>query len=294
VSYAYIRGGARRRRPARRRLVLARTYEARTRTFDSRPGRWAGAVQEGDPPLYGRSPPILKRFAVSALAAVTLGLAVPASATAAEVATIYPITKDVRFFGSNDGRVLVDYSCSEPTTAADAISVRLVQPNGGTFIGGAQVTCDGTRQSAEVFVNGPQYVSKGPGHVLVTLQGTQFEQDVNVLPATSDEPRPPLVTASVQVIGKIVFTSATQGSITVEYVCNDYASGIYVVVTGRHGERATGGDGLACVGQDTDTVALVAEGEGFRIGSQKVTVQATLTNEVPLKSSREKLVRHKR
>jgi len=227
------------------------------------------------------------------LAAACLGMAALAPAASADDgATIYPITEAVSFFSSNDGRVFVDYACLVPTDAPDALSVRLVQDNGAAFLGSAPVTCDGTRQSVVVFVSGEgpagQLVQPGPGQAQVSLQGTQVEQEVSIV-RPDDDPHPPTVTPSITVDGDVVFTTATQGSVTLDYLCNGYAGSIDVSVVGE--DTASGSDGIACVGESSVTVPLTASGSGFSVGSQTAHLEATIPNQVTTKAQ-VTLVRH--
>jgi hypothetical protein len=210
---------------------------------------------------------------LAAAALALVGLA--PSAAADDVATIFPITEPVTFFSSNGGTVPVGYTCSVPTDARDALSVRLVQDDGAAFAGSTAVTCDGTRQSAVVDIEGEgpagQVVHPGTGRVQVSLQGAQVEQEVVVV-RPDNEPQPPVVTPSITVTGDVVFTTATQGSVTLEVKCNNWADGVTVTVRGE--DTATGDAGIACAQEHTVVVPLTAQGTGFRVGTQTVRLEA--------------------
>jgi excalibur calcium-binding domain-containing protein len=218
----------------------------------------------------------LRPFAMLAAAALALVGLVP-TASASGTTTIYPLNETVIFNSSNYGQVPVDYTCSVPTNSYDALDVRLVQEDGAAFVGSSSVTCDGTRQSVVVDIAGEgpagQLVHAGPGRVQVSLQGVGVEQAVTIVPQDS-EPHPPVVTPYITVDGDVVFTTATQGSITLDFACNEWASGIDVSIQGE--DTATGNGGIACAVEHTVTVPLTAQGAGFSTGSQTVKVHATL------------------
>nr|WP_232531061.1 excalibur calcium-binding domain-containing protein [Microlunatus antarcticus] len=91
---------------------------------------------------------------------------------------------------------------------------------------------------------------------------------------------PPVVTPSIVVDGDVVFTTATQGSVTLDVQCNSWASGVSVSVQGE--DEATGDAGIACAQDRTVTVPLTAKGAGFRVGTQTVELRAQLADEVTL------------
>jgi len=226
----------------------------------------------------------LRLPAVLALAALGLvGLAPTASAD--DAATIYPITEPLAFYSSLDGQVAVDYACTVPTTAADALSVRVVKDSPGptiAFKGSAPVKCDGTRHSVVVDLasdgndpNGPG-AQPGSGRAQVSLQETQLDQVVSII-RTDGDPVPPVVTPSITVDGDVVFTTATQGSVTLDVQCNSWATGVAVSVQGE--DKATGEVGVACAQDRTVTVPLTAEGTGFGIGTQTVELRAELEDD---------------
>lgn len=223
----------------------------------------------------------LRPPAVLALAALGLIGLVP-TASAGDAPTIYPITEPVAFYSSFDGQVAIDYACTVPTTAPDALSVRVLEDYPAAtiaFVGSAAVTCDGTRRSVVVDLadddidpNGP-LAQPGPGRAQISLQGTQIEQAVAII-RTDGDPVPPVVTPSITVDGDVVFSTATQGSVKLDVQCNSWATGVAVSVQGE--DKATGDVGVACAQERTVVVPLTAEGTGFRVGTQTVELRASL------------------
>ncbi|MGI3784056.1 MAG: excalibur calcium-binding domain-containing protein [Janthinobacterium lividum] len=230
----------------------------------------------------------LRPPAVLALAALGLvGLAPTASAD--EAATIYPVAAPVEFYSSFDGQIPVDYTCTVPTTAPDALAVRVLEEYPGVtiaFVGSAAVTCDGTRRSVvvdladdDVDPNGPVAQPGRPARAQIFLQGTQLDQAVSIV-RTDGDPEPPVVTPSIVVDGDVVFTTATEGSVTLDVQCNTWATGVSVSVQGE--DKASGDAGIACAQDRTVTVPLTAGGTGFSVGTRTVELRAQLGDEVSL------------
>lgn len=222
--------------------------------------------------------------AVLALAALALAGIAPA-ASAADAATLSPITKPVEFFSSLDGEVPVDYTCTVPTTAKDALEVLVTQEQSGTtlsFTGSSAVTCDGTARTALVQLTlegdrDDKGAQPGPARAQLSLQGTQVDQAVSIV-RTDGEGGPPPTTPAIVVVGDVVFTTATQGSVTLDVGCNSWATGVSVTVRGE--DTASGDVGIACATEHRVTVPLTAQGAGFGVGTQVVELRAAIDVEV--------------
>lgn len=226
--------------------------------------------------------------AVLALAALGLVGLVP-TAAAADAATLYSIAKPVEFYSSSDGEVPIDYTCTVPNDARDALKVRVVEEWQATtiaFKGSAAVTCDGARHTVVVDLSSDGDNSDGPGaqpglftRAQISLQGTQIDQVVSII-RTDGDPVPPPVAPSIVVDGDVVFTTATRGSVTLDVQCNEWATGVDVSIQGE--DKASGNGGVACAQDRTVTVPLTAAGTGFGVGTQTVELRAQLADEITL------------
>jgi hypothetical protein len=215
----------------------------------------------------------------AALAALTLALATMATPAMADPggATIDPIMEPVAFSSPSSGQVPMGYTCPVPDTgggAAPLLDVGLTQSN-GSATGSATAVCDGTHHTADVALTGAGMVSDD-AHVLAHLDDQTLDEIVTVDVA----PAP-----AISLDGDVLFSDATHGSVTVDYLCRGDTSTLGVAIAGTPSSRtASGSVQVLCDGlRETATVPLTAGAPGFDpAGTYQVEVSATIPQQASL------------